>query len=73
MPDQGPAGVHHVADACKDIEPLMEIEHGWCHSLNSLDPNGIVVELCSDTPDAEGARSLFMATERRAAEKTISA
>jgi catechol 2,3-dioxygenase-like lactoylglutathione lyase family enzyme len=20
MPDQGPAGVHHVADACKDIE-----------------------------------------------------
>lgn len=32
------------------IEPLMERDHGWCHSLYYLDPNGIMVELCRDTP-----------------------
>ena len=24
------------------IEPLMEIDHGWCYSLYYLDPNGII-------------------------------
>jgi glyoxylase I family protein len=33
-----------------DIKPLMEQDHGWCHSLYYLDPNGIMVELCRDTP-----------------------
>lgn len=32
------------------IEPLMEQDHGWCHSLYYLDPNGIMVEFCRDTP-----------------------
>jgi len=32
------------------IEPLMEIDHEWCHSLYYLDPNGIMVEMCRDTP-----------------------
>jgi catechol 2,3-dioxygenase-like lactoylglutathione lyase family enzyme len=32
------------------IEPAMEQDHGWCHSLYYLDPNGIMVELCRDTP-----------------------
>jgi catechol 2,3-dioxygenase-like lactoylglutathione lyase family enzyme len=32
------------------IEPLMEIDHDWCHSLYYVDPNGIMVELCRDTP-----------------------
>ncbi len=32
------------------IEPLMEQDHGWCHSLYYVDPNGIMVELCRDTP-----------------------
>jgi catechol 2,3-dioxygenase-like lactoylglutathione lyase family enzyme len=32
------------------IEPLMEQDHGWCHSLYYMDPNGIMVELCRDTP-----------------------
>ena len=45
------------------IEPLMELDHGWCHSLYYLDPNGIMVELCRDTPgfapDPEGARALL--------------
>ena len=32
------------------IKPLMELDHGWCHSLYYGDPNGIMVELCRDTP-----------------------
>jgi catechol 2,3-dioxygenase-like lactoylglutathione lyase family enzyme len=56
------------------IKPLMDIDHGWCHSLYYLDPNGIMVEFCRDTPgvvpDPQSARSLFSATDRHAAEKT---
>ncbi len=36
--------------AAEGIEPLMEIDHDWCHSVYFLDPNGIMVELCRDTP-----------------------
>ena len=32
------------------VAPLMEVDHGWCHSLYYVDPNGIMVELCRDTP-----------------------
>jgi glyoxylase I family protein len=32
------------------IAPLMEQDHGWCHSLYYVDPNKIMVELCRDTP-----------------------
>ena len=32
------------------IQPLMDVDHGWCHSLYYVDPNGIMVELCRDTP-----------------------
>ncbi len=35
------------------IDPLMEQDHGWCHSLYFRDPNGIMVELCRDTPGFE--------------------
>lgn len=35
------------------VEPAMELDHGWCHSLYYLDPNGIMVELCRDTPGFE--------------------
>jgi catechol 2,3-dioxygenase-like lactoylglutathione lyase family enzyme len=60
-----------------DIKPLMEIDHGWCHSLYYLDPNGIMVEFCRDTPgiepDHDGARALFTATARNAVEKTVTA
>jgi len=38
------------------VEPLMERDHGWCHSLYYLDPNGIMVELCRDTPGFEPNR-----------------
>ncbi len=32
------------------IEPIMDVDHGWCHSQYYLDPNGIMVEFCRDTP-----------------------
>jgi len=28
----------------------MDVDHGWCHSRYYVDPNGILVELCVDTP-----------------------
>ena len=32
------------------VEPLMDVDHGWCHSIYYVDPNGIMVEFCRDTP-----------------------
>lgn len=62
--DQQEAVRSRMAEA--GIAPLMEIDHGWCHSLYYLDPNGIMVELCRDTPgfepEPERARSLLTAT-----------
>ncbi|CAN5560206.1 hypothetical protein BH18ACT3_BH18ACT3_15460 [soil metagenome] len=50
------------------IEPLMEVDHGWCHSLYYLDPNGIMVEFCRDTPgfepDPDRAHEMLTATPR---------
>jgi catechol 2,3-dioxygenase-like lactoylglutathione lyase family enzyme len=47
------------------IEPLMDMDHGWCHSLYYVDPNGIMVEFCRDTPgftpNPEEARRLLTA------------
>ncbi len=49
--------------AAAGIEPLMEHDHGWCQSLYFVDPNGIMVELCRDTPgirpDAVEAKRLL--------------
>jgi catechol 2,3-dioxygenase-like lactoylglutathione lyase family enzyme len=39
--------------AAEGIEPVMEQDHGWCHSLYFLDPNKIMVELCRNTPGFE--------------------
>ena len=58
-----PVWVNHVAFAADEarmaeardrlssagITPLMEVDHGWCHSLYYMDPNGIMVEFCRDT------------------------
>jgi len=30
----------------------MEINHGWCTSIYTLDPNGILVEFCVTTDEA---------------------
>lgn len=69
-----PVWVNHIAFAADEetmaaarqrmdaagVEPLMEVDHGWCTSLYYLDPNGIMVEFCRDTPgferDPQGAR-----------------
>ncbi len=32
------------------VEPYMEADHGWCQSLYYVDPNGIMLEFCRDTP-----------------------
>jgi hypothetical protein len=28
---------------------VIEIDHGWCHSVYTTDPNGILVEFCLST------------------------
>lgn len=34
------------------VEILMEVDHGWCHSIYMVDPNGIMVEFTTTTrPD----------------------
>ncbi len=52
-----------MADA--NVEPIMEVNHDWCHSIYYADPNGIMVEFCLDTPgfvaDREKAKSLLTA------------
>jgi glyoxylase I family protein len=51
--------------AGEGIEPEMEVDHGWCHSVYFKDPNGILIEFCRDTPgftpDPENARALLTA------------
>ncbi len=32
------------------IPMFMEADHGWCHSIYLVDPNGIMVEFCRDAP-----------------------
>lgn len=80
-----PIWVNHIAFAADEetmeaararftaagIEPLMEVDHGWCHSLYYRDPNGIMVEFCRDTPgfepDSEEAHRLLTAVPEPAA------
>ena len=42
--------------ADEGILPAMDVDHGWCHSVYFMDPNGIMVELCRDTPGFEADR-----------------
>ena len=72
-----PVWVNHVAfDATlEDLEPrrerwldtgydVMELDHGFCISIYTVDPNGVLVEWCADTRPldandrAEGLRML---------------
>jgi catechol 2,3-dioxygenase-like lactoylglutathione lyase family enzyme len=38
--------------AARGIPVYMEANHGWCHSLYFVDPNGIMVEFCTTTVPA---------------------
>jgi catechol 2,3-dioxygenase-like lactoylglutathione lyase family enzyme len=55
-----------MADA--NVEPIMEVDHDWCHSIYYADPNGIMVEFCLDTPgfipDREKAKTLLTAVPK---------
>jgi catechol 2,3-dioxygenase-like lactoylglutathione lyase family enzyme len=62
-----PGWVNHVAFAAdaaryeavksimtkQGVEPTMEVDHDWCHSVYYTDPNGILIEFCLDTPGFE--------------------
>src|SRR5262245_4651030 len=78
-------GVNHVAFTADSLEDLKrrrerwlatghdvtEIDHGWVHSIYTLDPDGIVVEFAVLTrdfteEDAEEAQALMLAKSPRA-------
>jgi catechol 2,3-dioxygenase-like lactoylglutathione lyase family enzyme len=39
------------------IDQVMEIDHGWCTSIYTLDPNGILVEFCVTTDEKAYAQT----------------
>jgi catechol 2,3-dioxygenase-like lactoylglutathione lyase family enzyme len=39
----------------RGIDQIMQIDHGWCTSIYTLDPNGIMVEFCVTTNAEEFA------------------
>ena len=57
------AWVNHLAFAARDLDDIesrkqrmlanghdvMEIDHGFCVSIYTMDPNGVLVEFCTDT------------------------
>lgn len=69
--------VNHLAFAASDVEDIerrkqawldhghdvMEIDHGFCVSIYTMDPSGILVEFCTDTKpytDADRRHALEM-------------
>jgi catechol 2,3-dioxygenase-like lactoylglutathione lyase family enzyme len=73
-----PEWVNHVAFGAEDRADLerrrerlrvngydvLEIDHGWCHSIYTRDPNGTLVEFCTTTRD-------FDAEDRRRAVEAL--
>ncbi|MEM1332374.1 MAG: VOC family protein [Actinomycetota bacterium] len=74
-----PMWVSHVAFAADEAEQqglrdraaahgtaAFDLDHGWCQSVYAIDPNGIMVEFCRDTPgftpDPAAAHRLLDAT-----------
>lgn len=41
----------------RGVEHMHELDHGWCRSVYTVDPNGIMVEFCVTTKPAEFAQS----------------
>ena len=82
-----PEWVNHIAFDAPDLEALearkqhwlgaglfvAEIDHGWCTSIYTTDPNGILVEFCTTTQSftdvdrADAARVLAEAEPAREA------
>ena len=75
------AWVNHIAFAATDLDDIarrrdqwldaghdvMEIDHGFCVSIYTMDPNGVLVEFCTDTKpytadDRAHAREMLRAT-----------
>ncbi len=75
-----PTWVNHIAFAASSLDDLaarrqrlldhghdvIEIDHGWCHSIYANDPNGTLVEFCCTTrqftdADVEEAEQLVAA------------
>jgi catechol 2,3-dioxygenase-like lactoylglutathione lyase family enzyme len=54
-----------IAD--KGVRPVFKLDHGWCKSVYYVDPNGILIELCADTPgmpqDPADALAIVLAKE----------
>jgi catechol 2,3-dioxygenase-like lactoylglutathione lyase family enzyme len=62
-----PPWVNHIAFRAEGLEDLTarrqrwldhgldctEVDHGWCHSVYTLDPNGTLVEFCTDTRELD--------------------
>jgi catechol 2,3-dioxygenase-like lactoylglutathione lyase family enzyme len=73
-----PEWVNHVAFDAPDLETLearkqhwlgaglwvAEIDHGWCTSIYTTDPNGILVEFCTTT-------QAFTAADREDAQRVL--
>lgn len=76
------AWVNHVAFAASDLGDIdhrkrqwlsngvdvVEIDHGFCVSIYTLDPNGILVEFCTDTApytEADRAEALAILTSAK--------
>ena len=68
-PELPPSGFRHIAlklekdlqqlqlqrleDAEYEEEKYYVLEHGYCNSLYAIDPDGLIVEFCTDHPDVE--------------------
>ncbi|MEE4277822.1 MAG: VOC family protein [Halieaceae bacterium] len=64
-----PKGTNHLSFAADSVEDLhrwrrkwneagldvLEIDHNWCHSVYTFDPNGNLVEFCCTTADFSAA------------------
>ncbi|MCG8590969.1 MAG: VOC family protein [Proteobacteria bacterium] len=63
-----PEWVNHIAFGAADVSELekrkqrwlehgydvLEVDHNWCHSVYTLDPNGTMVEFCVTTAEFTG-------------------
>jgi hypothetical protein len=62
-----PIWANHIAFGATDLDDIrrrrerwlahgadvMEIDHGWCTSIYTQDPNGILVEFCTSTRELD--------------------